>query len=79
MCWPAQCVYTHMLLPDLPAQCFVDAFFARTLNGMPDLRRQVRMAAPPTFNILSRTNSTIHVAFTYDKDIQLQGASGIIY
>lgn len=55
----------------------MDAFFARPLSGMRDPRRQVRIAEPPTFNVLSRTNSTLHLAFSYEEDIRLYGTSSV--
>lgn len=66
-----------MLPAELSAQDFVDAFFAWPLSGMPDPRRQVRIAEPPTYNILSSTNSTIHIAFSYDEDILLQSTYSV--
>jgi hypothetical protein len=55
-------------------QAYVQAFFARSLSGMPHMERQVHIVESPTYNIFSRTNSTIHVTFTYDATVRLQGA-----
>lgn len=61
----------------LPFQAWVDAFFAPGLSGMRFPGRQVQVVEPPVYSILSRTNSTIHVTFTYDEDIRFQGPAGI--
>jgi hypothetical protein len=42
---------------------------------MRSLGRQVHIVEPPLFCVLSRANSTMHIAFTYDEQIHFQGMS----
>lgn len=44
---------------------------------MPSPERQVHIVEPPTYSIFSRTNSTMHVTFTYDDSVKLQATSGV--
>ena len=37
--------------------------------------RQVVVVEPPQYSLLSRTNSTLHVTFTYNENVRLQGMS----
>lgn len=51
-------------------QEWVEAFFARAgPRLMRHPSRQVAIVEPPTYNILSRTNSTVHITFTYDPHV----------
>jgi hypothetical protein len=56
-------------------QAYAEAFFARPLSGMRNPSLQWHMVEMPIYSILSRTNSTIHITFTYDDDIKLQPLS----
>lgn len=57
-------------------QAYVKAFFARGLSGMRAPDRSVVIVEPPEYSILARTNSTMHITFTYDDDIRFQGMVG---
>jgi hypothetical protein len=47
----------------------VEAFFQRA--GLRSLERQVHVYHPPFYDFLSRTVTTMHLAFTFDPDISL--------
>jgi hypothetical protein len=51
----------------------VSAFFAPKLSGVRDPGRQVRVVEPPIYTQLNRTNSTVHVTFSYDPEVRFQG------
>jgi hypothetical protein len=58
-------------------QAYAEAFFARPLSGMRDPNLQMHIVEPPTYSILARTKSTIHITFSYDDDIKLQPQSRV--
>lgn len=75
VCCAAHC--TQPVVATVTLQAYVEAFFARPLSGMRSPARQVVVVEPPHYSLLSRTNSTIHVTFTYDESVRLQGMSEV--
>jgi hypothetical protein len=57
-------------------QNFVDAFFARPLSGMRNVARQMHVVEPLHYSFLSRTNSTMHITFTYDEKVNFSHGDG---
>ena len=65
------------LPPHYAVQAWVDAFFARA--NMRNPATQVKVVEPPMYNFLSRTNSTMHLTFTYDPDIKFHTAPSSMF
>lgn len=56
------------------AQAWIEAFFARGVSGIARPQRSVRVVRSPEYNVLSRSNSTLHATWTYDA-INFKGIS----
>jgi hypothetical protein len=54
-------------------QSYIKAFLAESISGIRSLQRQVMVVEPPSYCVYSRTNSTMHITFTYDHKIRFQG------
>jgi hypothetical protein len=57
-------------------QGWVEAFFDRKLSGIRSIPHQVHLVQGLEYNVMARTNSTIHITFTYEPEIRLIAGGG---